>query len=121
MLTPQPLQSAPTSSSSVRLPSNGMQGILSQNEEGPKIVVEEEPEEVRRALSQLVDTLKTCSMGSAFDIDNSCGVVLGCNGARCIALHALVLYYSTIARATNLKALERPSEVGPARPAPPSG
>lgn len=55
MLTPQLSQSVPTSSSSVRLPSNGMQGILSQNEEGPKIVVEEEPEEVRRALSQLVE------------------------------------------------------------------
>lgn len=120
MLTPQLSQSVPTSSSSVRLPSNGMQGILSQNEEGPKIVVEEEPEEVRRALSQLVDTLRACSMGSACDIDDSCGVVLS-NGACCISLHPLVLYYSTIARATNLKALERPSEVGPARPAPPSG
>lgn len=90
MLTPQPSHSAPTSSSSsVRLPSNSMQGILSQNEEGPKIVVEEEPEEVRRALSQLVDTLKACSMGSAFDIDYSRAVVLS-EGACCLALHPLV-------------------------------
>ena len=52
MFAPQTMHLAPNSSSSsssggARLPSSSMQGILSQNDEGPKIVVEEEPEEVR--------------------------------------------------------------------------
>lgn len=47
MLHPAPNSSSSSSSGGARLPSSSMQGILSQNDEGPKIVVEEEPEEVR--------------------------------------------------------------------------
>ena len=62
MFAPQHSHPAASSSSGVRLPSNSMQDILSHNEEGPKIVVEEEPEEVSARSGTAAHTLEARSM-----------------------------------------------------------
>lgn len=57
VFAPQPSHSTTSTTSSILLPPGGMQGILSQNEEGPKIIVEEEPEEVWRAFVHIESML----------------------------------------------------------------